>query len=271
MPSTCARSSSPVLRNVVERIVTGVRDAVLTKTLPTAQLGLATALGCVLRSAGLLDRVMTLADTDNPDGAGLLVRGAFETSVQGLWMLVAPQNVFLLYSDYQRSSRLLLEGAQKGGEIDATVAAAAITALDSNLPDKRLPSFESILADVDRWATEQQISELAGFDQMYRRLYRPLSLFDVHGFGPVGRYMTMTDADQPISFRATPDPFIAPDEIALVFAGLLAEISIVIFREAGIDPAPLESLLPDALELAQGIFDDRSEILTRLTGSNLLE
>jgi Family of unknown function (DUF5677) len=271
MPSTYARSSSPVSRDVVERIVTGVRDAVLTKTLPTAQLGLATALGCVLRSAGLLDRVMTLTDTANPDGVGLLIRGAFETSVQGLWMLVAPQNVFLLYSDYQRSSRQLLQGAREEGEIDATFVDAAIAAIDSNLPDKRLPSFDSILTDVNRWATEQQISELVGFDQMYRRLYRPLSLFDVHGFGPVHRYMSLPGPDQPISFLAAPDPFMAPDEIALVFAGLLAEISIVIFREAGIDPAPLESLLPDALELAHGIFDDRSEILARLTGSNLLQ
>lgn len=271
MPSTHGRSSSLVSRDVVERIVTGVRDAVLTKTLPTAQLGLATALGCVLRSACLLDSVATLADTANPEGVGLLIRGAFETSVHGLWMLVDPQNVFLLYTDYQRSSRLLLEGAGAEGEVDSNVVDAAIAAVDSNRPDKRLPSFESILKDVNRWATEHQISELAGFDHLYRRVYRPLSLFDAHGFGPVHRYMSLPSADQPISILVTPDPFIAPDEIALLFAGLLAEISIVIFRDAGIDPAPLESLLPDALKLAHGIFDDRSEILARLTGSNLLE
>jgi Family of unknown function (DUF5677) len=238
------------------------------KTLPTAQLGLATALGCVLRSASLLDSVVTIADTANPEGVGLLIRGAFETSVHGLWMLVAPEHVFLLYSDYQRSSRQLLEGARAEGEIDAGVVATAIAAVDSNRPDKRLPSFESILKDVNRWVTEQQISALAGVDHMYRRIYRPLSLFDVHGFGPVKRYVSLPGTDQPVSFLATPDPFIAPDEIALVFAGLLAEISIVIFREAGIDPAPLESLLPDALELAHGIFDDRSEILARIAGSN---
>jgi hypothetical protein len=252
-------------RRAAQQLVRAVEKTVLSARFSTEHPADAFSAACILRAARLINRGLICGKDGDPEGQGLLARGAFEMLVQGIWVITRPENILWMYGDHQRCGRVLIEAGRDEGEIDTDTAAAALKVLDAGVPDKRLPSIEVMLKDVSEWAHETtQVVELAHFTDLYRRAYRPLSLFDVHGFSPVERYWQVDLEKHQIELRRIAAPFLEPDEATLLMAGLTCEVAAVVFKHLGIDHTKVELASRSLLRLAADQMSRRTVALSEL-------
>lgn len=257
-------------RRAARKLIRAVEQATLTARFSTERPADAFSGGCMLRAARLIDRALICGTDGDPEGQGMLVRGAFEMLVQGMWVIIDSGNILWIYGDHQRCGRTLLEAARDEGEIDEVTAEAALKVLDAGVPDKRLPSIETMLKQVAEWAYENSLeAELAEIPNLYRRAYRPLSLFDVHGFSPVERYFEIDLAERQIELRSVAAPFLEPDEAALLTARLTCDVAAVVWKQLGLDSRRLEMATGTLLPLAEAQLRRRTVALSALLNNDL--
>ena len=110
----------------------------------------------------------------------MLVRTALESATYAVWVLGDSDRFDRLNADYARYVRLLNDGAMSG----------RLTPLLDGWPaSERLVSFERVVGDVADWLAGRSDPGGGRYRELYSGLYRSLSTFDVHGLGPVERYV----------------------------------------------------------------------------------
>jgi hypothetical protein len=228
------------------------------------------AAGALARSAAILRSARALLQAGELEGIGYLVRGAWETSLVGMYVLVDGfRGVLRLNADQARQELALTRANDVEPEVIA-ILDDRMSDLVANERRRRAAAGDQEGADAFTKFERLKVADLArvlgpqlvehGFEEdadaaaAYDLLYRSHSTYDTHGLAAIERHVRF-GSDGRLGIKADPDGWIdAHRATALVtlYVGLLAKY---VLRTFG---------LPDGEAEATAVLDELHGLLDSL-------
>jgi hypothetical protein len=219
----------------------------------------------VLRAQRLLVNGLYLVERDGPDdGVGVLARAAYESAILGAWLLGDAGRLGQLRGDLTRRHVKALR--EIWPDSDPPTGVAAILDLHrEQFPPSRLPPVEQIVDQVAKWVSESEpvwVHRLVSkgeqlreepvrhdgepYRSSYSALYRLLSMYEVHGSGPIQGWVDLDGRTlrSDIASRSVPKP----TQVLVLVGAMVADVASRLFGYRPLQPEALDPGSYDQLE-----------------------
>ena len=194
--------------------------------------------GFLYRAQRLLIGGLDLVEGSGPeDGAAVLARTAYESTIVGVWLLADESRLEVVLGELRRQQSTIVR--ETWGDEPPGRVRALTDVLGEVSASRKMPSLDKIVEQVADWITATEVMPFGvqvsddgtvgepirhsgePYKSSYVALYRHLSTYAMHGAGAV---VDLLDAEGR-RLRSTPlDPsHMEPTEILVLVGGLLAD------------------------------------------------